>query len=379
MIFLYVEPRFHPNQYPIIEGLIKKGHQVYFCVYKIGETEKHDGVELFVVNPSKTTIFLKRIWKKRGENYLEDKLVFWFKPKIRQIKEIMKRIQPDVMIIRGRTFFTLAFYRHKPKKTKAILYNQSPIFTKKENVLKRIIRRAWYSLFPKSRFTVSKYAEYPFLNKDYIEDKNAVFLPHVPRQIIDNRDYFSNNIINIFDCGKYRDYKNHFCLVDAISIILDSSKLSNFHVTILGQVTNSEEADYYTRLEKHIKEKEMSNYFSLLTQVPYDEVPKYFLKNDIFILPSKKEEATVSILDAMSYGLATISTSKNGTADNIIPGKNGYVFVSNSASDLADKISIYLNNPQLIAEHGRKSLDIVKSDYTFDKYYKTLISLIKRI
>lgn len=38
MRFLYVAPRFHPNQNPIVGGLKEKGHEVISAVRYEGET-----------------------------------------------------------------------------------------------------------------------------------------------------------------------------------------------------------------------------------------------------------------------------------------------------------------------------------------------------
>ena len=372
-------PRFHPNQYPIIEGLIKKGHSVVFCVTKIGPTEKHNGVTIELLNPNRFTTFLAKKWKKKGDDYLEDKLVFWFCPTNKAIKEILAKYKPDVIIMRDRYLNSLKFYRQaKKNRIKCILYNQSPIYIEKHGILRNLVEKIWFSFFPKVRISVCNYEEFPRSGVKYVKDPNAYFMPHVPRQIIDSRSFFQNGIINIFDCGKYRPYKNHFCLVDAISIIKNRTVFNNFHVTIVGQAISKEEQDYFNRLNDYIKEKDLSTFFTLLNCVPYDDIPSFYLSCDLFILPSLTEQATVSILDSMSFGLATISTSKNGTADYIEPDKTGQIFNTNDPEDLANKIIIYLEKPDLIVEHGSQALREVKCNYSFDSYYKKLIRILEK-
>ena len=379
MRFLYVAPRFHPNQYPIIEGLIKKSHKVVFCVTKIGPTEKHDGVTVELLKPNRFTTILAKRWKKKGDDYLEDKLVFWFCPTNKAIKEMLDRYKPDVIIMRDRYLNSLKFYRQaKKRRIKCILYNQSPIYTEKRSSIRRLVEKIWFSFFPKVRISVCNHEEYPRSDVEYVKDPNAYFMPHVPRQIIDSRSFFHNGTINIFDCGKYRPYKNHFCLVDAISIIRKQTIYKNFHVTIVGQAISKEEQDYFNRLNDYIKEKKLSTFFTLLNCVPYDDIPSFYLSSDLFVLPSLTEQATVSILDSMSFGLATISTSKNGTADYIEPNKTGQVFNTNDSEDLAAKIILYLKKPNLIVEQGSQALREVKEKFSFDSYYEKLIHILEK-
>ena len=45
MRFLFVAPRFHSNQFPIVKSLYKSGHKIEFFVQYIGKSEDHSIVE----------------------------------------------------------------------------------------------------------------------------------------------------------------------------------------------------------------------------------------------------------------------------------------------------------------------------------------------
>ena len=378
MRFLYVAPRFHPNQYPIIEGLIQKGHEVMFCVSRVGSTEKHDGVTVKVMEPSMLSKCICRFFSRKGENYAETQMIFWFQPKGEEVRRCVKEYEPDVVILRDRNLLSLSFANacRWKKKIKVLLYNQNPVFVRPVRGVKGLIRFMWFLLFPAKRISVCKHASYPF-GEIFPKEKHAYFMPHVPRQMPpEDRGYLKNGMVNIFDCGKYRPYKNHTLLVEAMAILIKRGH-KNFHVTILGQTDNDEEKRYYTDLQEKVSRLGLKDYFDLRTSVPYDEVPEYYLNNDVFVLASKREQATVSILDSMSYGLATISTSANGTADYIRPGETGYVFKTNDAQDLSEKIENYLKEPELVAVHGREAMREVKNDFGFESYYGKLMKIIE--
>ena len=379
MRLLYVAPRFHPNQYPILEGLINMGHQVYFLASKIGETEKRGEVNVRVLSPSKLTKAQVRKWSENGPVYAEDKLVFWFIPDRKELKKYLTDIHPDVVIVRERNLLSLAtvILCKTMGIKKILLYNQSPIYTKKDKIPMKIKRKIWFSLFPKKRITVCRYSPYPEIDEKYICDKNAYFMPHVPRTVnLKNREYLRNGKVNIFDCGKYRDYKNHLLLIEAVKILVNQG-FTNFNVIILGQAINADERSYYDKCRNLVEKYKLESFISLENCVPYDDIPDYYLKSDLFILPSKSEQATVSILDSMSYGLATISTSHNGTADYIKPGVTGEVFQTNNAEDLAQKILIYLRNPGIISAQGRNAFDDVRNNFSFEVYYKKFLDIIE--
>ncbi|MBQ4518410.1 MAG: glycosyltransferase family 4 protein [Clostridia bacterium] len=381
MKFLYVAPRFHPNQYPIMEGLIKKGHQVHFCVTYVGLTEKHDDVTVHVLKPNVWTKVIRFFLGFKGDNYVENRMAFYFSPKGKEVKRLLKDYEPDVVVLRDRNFCSLSVYRacKQLKIKKVLLYNQSPIFKALPTGYKKLIKDFWFSLFPKIRISVCRYEKYPFEKKGLIKDENARFCPHVPRiNALQHRSYLEDGKVRIFDCGKYRPYKNHTLLIDAVKILVDKG-YQNFYVTILGQADNQEEKQYYARLQEQVRRLGVEDFVHLLTSVPYDEIPAYYLRHDIFALASSVEQATVSILDSMSYGLATISTSYNGTADYIRQGETGYVFKTGDAQDLSEKIEIYLQNPELVEKHGKEAIREVQEDFSFESYYRKFMSVIEEI
>lgn len=381
MRLLYVAPRFHPNQYPIIAGLINKGHTVQFCVTRIGTTEKHDNVKVNLMKPGILSVILEKIFMLKGENYAENRMQFFFIPQKKQLKKILKDFSPDAVVLRDRNFASLSFFRmcKKLKINKVLLYNQSPIYTKPSTGFRNFLKKRWFALFPKTRISVCRYRKFPFEKNGYVEDKNAVFMPHVPRiNSLVTRTYSEDGIVRIFCCGKYRPYKNHMLLVETAKKLVDRGYV-NFYVTVVGQTDNDEEKKYYDDMAKCIAEYGLDKHFNLSRSVPYDEIPDFYLSNDVFVLASSNEQATVSILDSLSYGLATISTSFNGTADYIRCGETGYVFETNNADDLSEKIEEYLKNPGLVAIHGQNALNDVREEFGFENYYNKYMKLLGEI
>lgn len=375
MRFLYVAPRFHPNQYPIIQGLKQKGNEVCFAVRHVGVTEHHGDIKVNVFSHSFFSNLRYKFFLKKGENYAESKMIFWFSPKRREVISLIKEYKPDVIILRERNLFSLKFYNvaKRLKVEKIFLYNQSPIYEtiQKESVLKKI----WKRFFPKTRITVCRYKEYPIKGKKYYKDENAFFLPFVPRINEKEKKCLPHDPIRILDMGKYREYKNHFLLAKAIKQVVEDG-YKNIHVRIVGQASNEEEKQYKATLEDYVKENNLQDFISIEGSVPYDQVNQLLLDNDIFILTSSRELANVSILDSMSLGLATIATNKNGTSDYIIDGETGLIFESNNVESLVEKIEFYLNAPKNIELHGKNAKKHMELHFSFKNYYKEFIGVI---
>ena len=55
----------------------------------------------------------------------------------------------------------------------------------------------------------------------------------------------------------------------------------------------------------------------------------YYKRNDVFVLLSEKEQASISQLEAMSYNLAIICSNDNGSAHYVKNSFNGFVIEPN--------------------------------------------------
>ena len=74
MKFLFVAPRFHTNQFPIVKGLIEKGHQVEFFVQYVGMGENHSILKPRLMKKSILTgIIFNIIDRKYDANQAESK------------------------------------------------------------------------------------------------------------------------------------------------------------------------------------------------------------------------------------------------------------------------------------------------------------------
>ena len=171
--------------------------------------------------------------------------------------------------------------------------------------------------------------------------------------------------------GKFISRKKHLLLIRALSMIKSKN---NFQLTIIGECSNKEHLIYLNKVKQEIKLRGLK--FNVLINNKPSVVQKIYKKNDLFVLPSVNEPASVSNLEAMSHGLAVITTDSNQTSCYTEPGENGYVIKSNDLEDLKKKLEILINNKTKLKKFGYKSFSIVKQKYnpliTYGKYFEKL-------
>lgn len=379
MKIMYVAPRFHTNQAPIVKYLLTEGHEVQFVVQRKELIEDLDSINPIVCRPDyfyqlkeKITCNGKSsVWK---ENYR----LTHFIPSIRDLFRIISKNRPDVLIYREPCMFSLIAYiiailLRIPNK---ILYTQSPCQSPKNTLKRRIILKIRKVLFGAKVYS-PVYVSCAQDLKNTLYSQGVRFIPFVMDFGINlcKRTYINDGKVNIVDIGKYRDYKDHFILIKALALLSDEDR-SILKVSIVGQCIKDEELQYYNDLQEFIENNNLNSVVSLQKNIPFSEMDKIYLKNDVFILTSKKEFASVAVLEAMKYGLVCVSTDHNGTA-TYINSDFGYLFKAHNAESLKEVLHHIVQQKNNISDMGMRTYQYAKKHYSPIAYFKALSELIK--
>lgn len=111
-----------------------------------------------------------------------------------------------------------------------------------------------------------------------------------------------------------------------------------------------------------------------------EELPKYYVISDIFVLPSTEETWGRVLNEAMACGLPVIATDKAGaSADLVKEGVNGYVVEDKNIEHLYQAIKRILSHPELKQSMGSKSQQIIDSSFRIEHAIQGFISAIDYI
>ena len=96
------------------------------------------------------------------------------------------------------------------------------------------------------------------------------------------------------------------------------------------------------------------------------------------VVPSKCYETFgLASIEAMSHGLPVIASRIGGLREIIDDGVTGFLFDPGNCDDLANKIKILWENPQLCRKMGQAAREKVLREYSEDQYYDRLLLVYK--
>lgn len=129
-------------------------------------------------------------------------------------------------------------------------------------------------------------------------------------------------------------------------------------------------------LIKLCKTENISSRVKFLGKKSKFDVLDYLKLSDVFVLPSREDIWGLVVNEAVSCGLAIISTKEVGASHSlIIDNLNGYMINANNTDELTETINKTYNKDLILQQ--RKSLNISKA-YTIENMVKSHLKLFKR-
>ena len=318
MKFLYVAPRYHTNQTDIMKGLTAQGHEVRFISHYAALIEDYSCVTPIVLGYSKLYELIDFLYVKVIHRKDPEAIVFKIQhgfPPMRKLKKLICEFAPDLVILRERSMYSMAAYLVcKRKGYPCILYNQSPLWS--EPLKRDIVHRAANLLSPKMRMTPVVGEKKP----GTAIRENDYFVPFVvdPQRAPQERSYFEEDTVHILCIGKYEIRKHHLMLLAAVEKLLEKRSDSatdgqrgtqgkgravGVKVTLVGEATNRFQKEYCEQVRQYVTEHQLEDIVTVKTNVPRSQMEAEYLAADVYVIPSTREMASVSQLEAMSYSL----------------------------------------------------------------------------
>ena len=176
-----------------------------------------------------------------------------------------------------------------------------------------------------------------------------------------DRDYKSEKVCFLY-VGNITEMKGIYYLLEAALNLRDHITL-----TVVGKYDNASGI-----FDKYIK------YIKFTGFVNHNEVVNYLKEADVFVFPSLGEGLSLSVLEAMSFGLPCIVSENSGANDAIKDGENGFVIKIQDQKAIEDRMNWFVYNREKIPDMANAAIEAAKK-YTWENYEKRLAINMEKI
>jgi glycosyltransferase involved in cell wall biosynthesis len=286
------------------------------------------------------------IFERFGLSRRSRKILAW--PSINSFNEEVTQFDPDIIIARNYHVYTaVAFVLAQWSGCRFALYTQDPAGTVRRRLLKSGVDRLVASI---AADPVPVYTPSPR------RGANAGHLRYVPFAVetvadrpFDQKPWSEDGRCSIITVSAYTRRKRLPLMIQSIAEVAGRCDI---HLDVYGAGAHDSNPIYQSCCEI-IADCSLEKHVSLHGEVPNARIRRRMYDADLFVLPSVREPASYSQLEAMAEGLPVICTESNGTAGYVDHQRSGLVIEPHSISALTDAIKTYCEERAVRVEAGR--------------------------
>ena len=207
-----------------------------------------------------------------------------------------------------------------------------------------------------------------------------VFRPHLDGRILRERYRLKNSPLIMY-VGIINHSRGIDILIKAFAII--KHKIANAKLMVVGPRRQSI-YPYLKDLERNINSLGLDGEVIFTDYIPFNHVPNYVAAADILVVPHRHNftyeiSPPVKILEYMACQKPIVTTDV-GIRDFVSHEENGIIVEPDNPSDLADGILYLLKNPMFASQLARNARTFVeqnlREEMMIDKFEKALASLV---
>jgi len=180
------------------------------------------------------------------------------------------------------------------------------------------------------------------------------------RRLMLPEGFLPNGALLIGTVGRLESVKNQLLLVDGFIELLtrDPALKQTIRLMLVGDGSMRE------LIEQRINEAGITELVCMTGS--RNDVSELMAALDVFVLPSKAEGVSNTILEAMATALPVIATDVGGNAQLVVDNETGFIIPSEEVSALADRLQQYVNDKDLLKKHAQAGRDRAEKSFSLE-------------
>jgi len=299
----------------------------------------------------------KTIWDKNGrlqllKSFLKQLLKYRQALISLKHKDSFKAVYSSSLI----ALFLASFFLKKETSLFFHFHGQKHFTLKKELEKEKNFFRRWFYIFPfywilinlENNFLYKKFKKIFVPAKNSVKDLLNDF-PSIKREIIkiipngidekifncEGEKKLKNNNLNLLFVGRLEKEKGVTSLIEAFNLLKNKSKYENLTLTIVYQ--NSSNRQFQESIIRKAKQRNIN----LISNLNQNKLAILYKKNDLLILPSLKEQASLVFLESIACGTPVLSTLVGNLEELQMRIDSRMLLKTDKAEEIALKIINY--------------------------------------
>lgn len=137
---------------------------------------------------------------------------------------------------------------------------------------------------------------------------------------------------------------------------------------------------YETNMQDAVSREIVERYINNGIIQRFDEtsdVRPYYAMTSVYVLPSYREGTPRTVLEAMAMGRPIITTDTQGCRETVEENRNGFLVPIKCHEELAQKMKLFTQQPELIETMGRASREYVIEKFEVRKVNADMLRIMK--
>lgn len=149
--------------------------------------------------------------------------------------------------------------------------------------------------------------------------------------------------------ARFTPGKGHEEFIEAAAAL--NKEYDNLHFIIVGEASRGED-QYADKVKSQAEEFSLKN---LIFTGYRSDIPDILSAMDIFVFPSHSEAFGIALIEAMAMEKPGVCSAADGVLDIAVDGKTAYLFEKQNATDLKEKLSRLIENPDTRLAFGKEA------------------------
>ncbi|CAN5570868.1 N/A [soil metagenome] len=181
-----------------------------------------------------------------------------------------------------------------------------------------------------------------YLFEGFYPPQKILVVPNGGNYILPTRNRTEDNIIHLLYLGNLQASKGIEDVIKAASL-LKKTHAGKFELSVIGGWRKEE-----TKVKCLALVQEQNLPITFFPPEVSREKLQYLINADIFVFPPREPEGHPwVIVEAMACGLPIISTDQGAIIESVIHEQNGYIVKPANPQEIAEKMAVLIDNPQL--------------------------------